>query len=156
MTTPALKFDYSRLSGSGDAGVPFSSHVGVVIEGAAASGATARLDPAPHTLNHVGSLHGGAVFSVAAAAAGAAVAAALAPEMDGYLCVARRAELDFLRIAHGPLTARAALTDAPAEVLAQAADTGSAGFTTEAAVLDAAEREVAHLTLRWELRRPRA
>jgi acyl-coenzyme A thioesterase PaaI-like protein len=71
MTTPALTFDYSRLTGSGEAGVPFSSHVGVVVESSDATAGTARLDPAAHVLNHVGSLHGGAVFSVAAAAAGA-------------------------------------------------------------------------------------
>jgi len=156
MTTPALTFDYSRLTGSGDAGVPFSSHVGVVVESSDATAGTARLDPAPHTLNHVGSLHGGAVFGVAAAAAGAAVAGALAPEMDGYLCVARRAELDFLRIAHAPLTARATLVEDPADVLARARDLGAAGFRTEVPVLDASAREVARLLLHWELRRPRS
>ena len=155
MTTPALTFDYSRLTGSGEAGVPFSSHVGVAVQSSGPEGATARLEPAPFVLNHVGSLHGGAVFSVAAAAAGAAVSAALAPDMDGYLCVARRAEIDFLRIAHAPLTARATLNDDPAAVLAKAAQTGAAGFSTTAPVLDAAGREVARLLLHWELRRPR-
>lgn len=155
MTGRPLTFDYARLTGSGEAGVPFSSHVGVQIDSAGPEGAVARLDPAAHTLNHVGSLHGGALFSVAAAAAGAAVSGALAPDMDGYLCVARRAEIDFLRIAHGALTARATLAGSGAEVLAAAADTGAAGFRTETAVLDASDREVAHLTLHWELRRPR-
>lgn len=153
MTT--LTFDYSRLTGSGEAGVPFSSHVGVVIERSGPDGASARLDPSPQILNHVGSLHGGAVFTVAAGAAGAAVAGALVAVMDDYLCVARRAEIDFLRIAHAPLTAQARLAEDPTEVLATAARAGAAGFTTESAVFDGSEREVARLTLRWELRRPR-
>jgi hypothetical protein len=52
MSAPTLTFDYARLQGSGDAGVPFSSHVGPSSK-ARPDGATARLDPAPHTLKHV-------------------------------------------------------------------------------------------------------
>lgn len=154
-TTPAstkLVFDYARLTGSGDSGVPFSSHTGVVVESFGPDGATAWLEEAPHTLNHVGSQHGGAVFTLGGAAAGAAVSGAFGEGLDARLAVAKRAEIDFLRIARGRLTARASLLDERGRLQRELAEKGRASFKVGVSVSDPSGAEVARLQFAWELR----
>ena len=56
--------------------VPFANHVGVEIVEVGEGTATARLDEQPHTRNHIGSQHAGALFTLAEAASGGAMAGA--------------------------------------------------------------------------------
>ena len=154
-SSQALRFDYARLTGSGEAGVPFSSHAGVVIEDAGPDGATARLDAAPETLNHVGSVHGGALFTVGGAAAGAAVAGAFGPGLEERFAVARRAEIDFLKVALGTVRARAVLLDEMEGVAEALAASGSAAFRVGVTVSNTDGEIVARLVFFWSLKPPR-
>ena len=58
--------------------VPFANHTGVVIEELAAGTARATLALRPEVSNHIGTMHAGAVFTLAEAASGAAMAGAFA------------------------------------------------------------------------------
>ena len=55
--------------------------------------------------NHVGSQHAGALFSAGEAASGAAFVGAFAERMGEITPLARTAEISYLKLAKGPITA---------------------------------------------------
>lgn len=52
--------------------MPFARHSGVVLQEVADGAAVASLPPAPEILNHVATVHAGAVFTLAETASGSA------------------------------------------------------------------------------------
>ena len=58
--------------------VPFARHAGVTITEVADGRAFARLPETPESVNHIGSQHAGALFTLGETASGAAMAGAFA------------------------------------------------------------------------------
>src|ERR1700709_2440980 len=89
--------------------VPYIGHMGM--EGTAMSegAATALLPDRPELHNHVGSQHAGALFGGAETASGAAFVGAFAARMGDLPPLARSAEIAYLKVARGPIEARATL-----------------------------------------------
>lgn len=69
--------------------------------------------------NHVGGPHAGAMFTLAESASGAIVMAAFGDQLSRAVPLAVRAEIDYKKLAMGPVTATAELGRPAAEVVAE-------------------------------------
>ena len=86
------------------------------------------LPEADHLHNHVGSQHAGALFSAGEAASGAAFVGAFAEHMANITPLARSAEISYLKLAKGPITATGTLGAAKAELLSALEADGKVEF----------------------------
>ncbi|MGW2326194.1 DUF4442 domain-containing protein [Streptomyces sp. NPDC001700] len=80
--------------------------------------AVVRLPDQPDFHNHVGGPHAGAMFTLAESASGAVVLAAFGDQLQRAVPLAVRAEIDYKKLAKGPVTATARLGRPAAEVVA--------------------------------------
>jgi uncharacterized protein (TIGR00369 family) len=132
--------------------IPFNRHLGIEITELEAGRAVATLPEAPHLLNHVGTQHAAALFAVAEAASGAAVAGALADVITTVTPLARSAQITYLKPARGPITATARLDYDAAEMRAKLAD-GKADFAVAVDLTDGQGVKVAQVGVAWYVRK---
>jgi acyl-coenzyme A thioesterase PaaI-like protein len=118
----------------------------------AADHAVLRLPDQPAYRNHVGGPHAGAMFTLAESASGAVVLAAFADQLSRAVPLPVHAEIDFRKVARGPVTATATLGRAIPEIIAEL-DTGE---RPEFPVTIAIRREdgavTGEVTVVWTLR----
>jgi len=114
---------------------------------------TLQLPDDPRLLNHVGTNHAGALFTLGEATSGAALFDTLGARLDGAIPVVRTARIDFLRPARGPLVGRGTLEGDAA--LARFAADGKADLDVDVELTDATGTVVAKMVVTWALRRPR-
>ncbi|MEO3755307.1 DUF4442 domain-containing protein [Streptomyces sp. B6B3] len=102
--------------------------------------------------NHLGGPHAGAMFTLAESASGAVVLAAFADEMSRAVPLPVHAEIDYRKVARGPVTATATLAGAARDVVAEL----DAGRRPEFPVTVALRREdgavTGEMTVVWTLR----
>ncbi|MFM7348893.1 MAG: DUF4442 domain-containing protein [Erythrobacter sp.] len=133
--------------------VPFATHVGVEIVEVGDDHAAARLAQAPTTINHIGSQHAGALFTLGEAASGAAMAGAFAARLAQIRPVAGAAEIRYVRVAKGTITAAATLSeDGPALIAKLDAD-GKVAFDVAVTMHDEAGEDVATMKVAWHLKK---
>ena len=145
--------DYEALRGGLATAVPYNDHLGLEILEVAAGRGVVRLPDGEHLRNHVGSQHAGALFSAAEAASGAAFVGAFAERMGEIRPLARAASIEYLKIAHGPITANASLEVDAAELLARLDADGKVQFPVEVTLADEQGTEVARMTVDWHVRK---
>ncbi len=134
--------------------VPFASHTGVTILSVGTGTAQAALEQSATSINHIGSQHAGALFTLGEAASGAAMAGLLAPRLGQVRPVTADAGIRYTRIAHGRITATARC-DAPAEALLERLDTdGKVSFAVEVSMTDDSGRDVAAMQVTWHVSQP--
>ncbi|MFI0817458.1 DUF4442 domain-containing protein [Streptomyces sp. NPDC021098] len=80
--------------------------------------AVVRLPDQSDFHNHVGGPHAGAMFTLGESASGAVVLAAFGDQLQRAVPLAVRAEIDYKKLAKGPVTATARIGRPAAEVLA--------------------------------------
>ncbi|OLT20109.1 DUF4442 domain-containing protein [Pseudonocardia sp. CNS-139] len=113
--------------------------------------AVAALPDAPELRNHVGGPHAAMIFGLGETASGAVALAAFGGAMERATPLVVRSEIQYVKLARGPLTAEAVLDRDPADVLAEL----DAGRRPEFAVtvsVSAEGRETARMTVVWTLR----
>lgn len=132
--------------------VPFVNHLDLEITEVGAGEATVVLPRRPELNNHVGSQHAGALFTAAETASGAAFVGAFAVRMGDVTPLAKSAEIDYERIAHGPITATATLGIDAAEALATLDEEGKVEFPCEVDLTDKDGHRVATATVHWHVR----
>jgi len=132
--------------------VPFAAHLDLEIAEVSAGEATVVLPQRPELNNHVGSQHAGALFTAAETASGAAFVGAFAVRMGDVVPLAKSAEIDYEKIANGPITATAELGVAAAEALATLDAEGKVEFPCEVELHDQAGNRVATATVHWHVR----
>ncbi|MTD46135.1 DUF4442 domain-containing protein [Conexibacter sp. W3-3-2] len=145
--------DYVALAAGYERMIPFAHHIGIAIREIAPGTAVAVLPDADELKNHVGSQHAGALFTVAEAASGGAFLGAFAEHLATLTPLAERAEIAYLKIARGPITASAALRTPVDEVLAALDADGKARFEVGVELHDEAGVEVGRVTVHWYVRR---
>jgi acyl-coenzyme A thioesterase PaaI-like protein len=115
-----------------------------------------RLPDQPDYHNHVGGPHAGAMFTLAESASGAIVIAAFADQLSRVTPLPVRAEIDFRKVARGPLTATASLGRPAPDVIAEL----DAGKRPEFPVTVSIQREdgavTGELRVVWTLRPQRS
>ena len=132
--------------------VPFVDHLGLEIIEVSAGEATVVLPRRPELNNHVGSQHAGALFTAAETASGAAFVGAFAVRMGDVVPLAKSAEIDYVKIANGPITATAKLGIEAAEALATLDAEGKVEFPCEVELADKEGKRVASATVHWHVR----
>lgn len=101
------------------AAVPFARTLNLEFVDLADGSATMRLpdDPAHH--NHVGGPHAGAMFTLAETASGAIVLGSFADQLDRVVPLAVRAEIEYQKLARGPVVAEAHLGRPREQIVAE-------------------------------------
>lgn len=132
--------------------VPFAGHLGLEVTSVAEGEAVVVLPERDELTNHVGSQHAGALFTVAETASGAAFVGAFAERLGEVTPLARSAEISYVKVAKGPIEARAKLGVDPAEALATLDADGKVVFPCEVELTDASGDPVATATVHWHVR----
>jgi acyl-coenzyme A thioesterase PaaI-like protein len=143
------------LAGMGSA-VPFASRVGVVLTSVNDGEATAALPELATALNHVLTVHAGALFTLAETASGAAMAGAFVTVFGEIRPVVSRAEILYPRPAKGPLMARARIDRGAQIVRDELGEKGRVEFVVGVEVLDPSDRTVATFSATWALQRTKS
>jgi uncharacterized protein (TIGR00369 family) len=144
--------DFDAIAKGMAMAVPFAGHLNLEIADVSAGEATVVLPRRPELNNHVGSQHAGALFTVAETASGAAFVGAFAIRMGDVTPLARHAEIDFQKVAHGPITASAKLGVDAAEALATLDAEGKVEFPCDVILTDESGTQVATATVQWHVR----
>lgn len=147
-----MDVDFDAVAKGMAIAVPYIAHVGIEVTEMSEGAATAVLPDRPELHNHVGSQHAGALFSVAETASGAAFVGAFAVRMGDVTPLARSAEISYLKVARGPIEARATLDMPAAEALAKLDADGKVDFSVTVEMTDAEGTGVATATVDWNVR----
>lgn len=132
--------------------VPFAKHTGVVIEDVSAEGATCTLEQRTEVENHIQTMHAGAMFVLGEQASGAAYAGAFVERMMSVRPVAAKADIQYLKIARGKLTARARLRDDAAALKQKLDAEGRVQFPVDVTITDENGVEVAAMSVDWHVK----
>jgi acyl-coenzyme A thioesterase PaaI-like protein len=143
--------DYEALRGGLALAIPFNNHLGLEVVEVGPGLGVVRLPEGEHLVNHVGSQHAGGLFSAGEAASGGAFVGAFAERMGDITPLARRASIDYVKIARGPITATARLEDADAKLATMDAD-GVVEFPVDVELTDGEGTVVARMTVEWHVR----
>jgi acyl-coenzyme A thioesterase PaaI-like protein len=125
----------------------------VTVTSASPDGAAAAIPDAPEIMNHVGSQHAGALFTLAEAASGAAMIGAFADVMAGVTPLVRQAAIRYLKVARGPIIATARLSDSADKLQTTLAGAGRVDFKVFVELVDSAGHIVAEADYEWALRK---
>jgi uncharacterized protein (TIGR00369 family) len=147
-----MDVDLSLIAKSMGTAVPYIGHMGIEVTAMEEGAATALLPDRPELHNHVGSQHAGALFGVAETASGAAFVGAFAARMGDLTPLARSAQISYLKVARGPIEAKATLNTPAADALAALDADGRIDFSVEVGMTDAEGTTVATATVDWNVR----
>lgn len=132
-------------------GVPFAAHVGIAITDIGEGTATAALEQSPATSNHIATMHAGALFTLAEAASGAAMAGLFLERLAGVRPVAAGSRIDFLKPARGTIRAVASVEGTKPALFAALDAEGKARFPVNITIRDGRDSEVARMVVDWHL-----
>lgn len=142
---------YEMIKERMSTGVPFAKHAGVEIAELADGTATARLAQTDVTINHIGSQHAGALFTLGEAASGAAMAGAFAKVLLSVRPLAGAASINYKKVAKGTVTANAKTGRPPAELLEELETEGKVRFPIEVDLQDKSDQTVAVMVVEWSV-----
>ena len=146
---PSMTYDLIRKQLSKT--VPFARHAGVEIELIDKGRAVARLPFRPEGLNHIGTQHAGALFTVGEAASGAAMAGAFAPILLEIRPVAAEAAIRFLAVAKGPVRAEAQVKGNADELVSAVKTDGKSVFQVTVNLTGEDGIKVGEMTVDWRV-----
>ena len=144
--------DFDAIAKGLSMAVPFAGYLGLDITEVSAGEATVVLPRKAELNNHVGSQHAGALFTAAETASGAAFVGAFAVRMGDVTPLARSAEIDYVKIANGAITAKATLGIDAAKAIATLDEEGKVEFPCEVELTDKDGDVVATATVHWHVR----
>jgi len=144
--------DYEALAAGYAQAIPFNLHVGLRVKEIGDGFGTVVLPDGPSTMNHVRSQHAGALFSAGEAASGAAFISVFAERMGEITPLAERAEIGYLKLARGDITATARVAEDRAALLAELEREGRVRFPIPVELTDPAGTVVCEMTVHWYVR----
>jgi acyl-coenzyme A thioesterase PaaI-like protein len=145
--------DYEAVRAGLEAAIPFNRHIGLEVAEVGDGRGAIRLPDDDRLHNHVGSQHAGALFSAGEAASGAAFVGAFAERMGDITPLARNAEISYLKLAKGPITATGTLAADKQDLLARLERDGRVEFPVTVELTDAGGTKVAEMTVHWHVRK---
>lgn len=136
--------DYERIRATVDAMVPFNNHLGIHITSLGPDAAVAETPPGSTMSNHLGTVHAGALFSVAEVAAAGAFCGAVAPRLSQVeLFVLRDSRIVFLHPAVEGARARAMVDERTVRAVLDDGLSGRFDLDGKALIYDTSGRLVA-------------
>ncbi len=145
--------DYEAARNGLNQAIPFNAHLGIEIVELAPGRGVARLPEDERLHTHVGSQHAAGLFAAAEAASGGAFVGAFAERMGEITPLARSAEINYLKIARGDITATATLAEDVQNLLSKLDADGRVEFPIRVELTDAEGTKVAETTVHWHVRR---
>jgi acyl-coenzyme A thioesterase PaaI-like protein len=145
--------DYEAIAAGLNQAIPFNRHVGLEVVEVGPGRGVVTLPDSADLHNHVGSQHAGALFAAGEAASGGAFLGSFAEHMGSLTPLARSAQIDYRKIARGPITATGTLSADVPELLATLESDGRVEFPIEVELADADGQVVATMTVDWHVRR---
>ncbi|MBY0420684.1 MAG: DUF4442 domain-containing protein [Parvularculaceae bacterium] len=133
--------------------VPFARHAGIVLVEIGEGRSSARLDETPQSINHVGSQHAGALFTLGETASGAAMAGLFADRILAVRPLATQATIAYKKIARGTITALAAVAGDAAALRAALERDGRVRFDVDVSLADQRGVEVATMKVEWDVKK---
>ena len=144
--------DYEALRAGISAAVPYNRHLGLEVLEVGEGRAVVSLPDGDHLHNHVGTQHAGGLFSAAEAASGAAFVGGFAERMGDITPLARRASIEYTALARGPIDATARLAEDAAALLERLDADGRVEFPVAIEFTDGDGKQVAAMTVIWNVR----
>lgn len=132
--------------------VPWVRTVGVEFGEVTTTRAVAHLPDRADLHNHVGGAHAAMIFGLGETASGAVGLAAFGATMERATPLVVRAEIGYLALARGPLTAEAVLDRRVADVLAELDGGKRPEFSVAVTITDGGGRATARMNVLWTLR----
>jgi acyl-coenzyme A thioesterase PaaI-like protein len=145
--------DFEAVRAGLEQAIPFNGHLGLEVVDVAEGSGSVRLPDDERLRNHVGSQHAGGLFSAAEAASGAAFVGAFMERMGEITPLAKSAQINYLKLAKGPILATATLGEDKASLLERLDADGRVEFPVSVSLTDADDTEVATVTVDWHVRR---
>jgi acyl-coenzyme A thioesterase PaaI-like protein len=145
--------DHEALRTAFEAAIPYNRHVGLEVREVGEGRGVITLPDDDRLHNHVASQHAGALFSAGEAASGAAFMGAFAEHLGNITPLARSADISYLKLAKGPITATGTLGEGRDALLARLDSDGKVEFPVVVELTDAQGTKVAEMTVNWHLRR---
>ena len=133
--------------------VPFAAHTGITVTRVADGEGTAELPKTDTSINHIGSQHAGALFTLGEAASGAAMAGAFAPVLLEVRTIAGKAGITYTKIAKGTITANAHTADPAATRLQKLEADGKVAFDVTVDMTNEDDDKVAEMTVAWHVQK---
>lgn len=131
--------------------VPFAAHSGVLLNRLDDQGAEAEMPQTAISVNHIGSQHAGALFTLGETASGAAMAGIFAPILNSIRPVTSNASINYVKVAKGTITAHAKVAEASADLLAKLKQQGRVSFKVNVVLSDETGVEVANMRILWHV-----
>lgn len=145
--------DFEAVRAGLEQAIPFNGHLGLEVVDVAEGSGSVRLPDDERLRNHVGSQHAGGLFSAAEAASGAAFVGAFMERMGEITPLAKSAQINYLKLAKGPILATATLGEDKAALLERLDADGRVEFPVSVSLTDTDGTEVATVTVDWHVRR---
>ena len=132
--------------------VPFAKHAGVELKSVGDGMAIAGLDQTKVSINHIGSQHAGALFTLGETASGAALAGALAPIILKVKPIASGARINYIKLAKGLIEATATTSLSYSDLLSQLESEGYANFSVNVEMTNTEGLKVADMIVDWNVK----
>lgn len=141
--------DHQAILEALEGAVPFNKLVGVHFRDVGDGTGAAELDTVSEVMNHVGTMHAGALWLVGEAAGGAAFVGGFAPYMGSLRFVAKGADISYRRSARGTITATGAIRGQAAELIESIQADGRGEVFADVELRDESSELVAEMTVRY-------
>ena len=132
--------------------VPFARHAGVKLTHVEAGLARAELEQTATSVNHIGTQHAGALFTLGETASGGAMAGLFADRILNVRPIAGEAQVRYTRLAKGRITAEARVAGARENSMATFERDKKVAFDVTVTLSDAEEKEVATMRVSWTVK----
>ncbi len=133
--------------------VPFARHTGVALTRVAEGFARAELAQTAESINHIGTQHAGALFTLGEAASGGAMAGIFADRILNVRPIAGEAQIRYTRLAKGRIAAEARVEGTREALVAALERDGKVAFDVAVTLTDAEGKEVAAMRVSWTVKR---
>ena len=133
------------------AAVPFVNTLGIIVSDINSGSAEATLALTPELANHLGTLHAGAMFTLAETASGAAMTGALGAKVFELRAVAATSDISYKKLAKGVIRARAKTSIPAADINQTLEEEGKVRFAVNVELLDEADEIVALVNVDWHV-----
>ena len=145
--------DYEAVRQGLEQAIPYNRYIGLDVAEVGDGRGVVRLPDDERLHNHVGSQHAGALFSAGEAASGGAFVGAFAERMGEITPLARTAEISYLKLARGAITATGTLGEAKDSLLERLDADGKVEFPVQVEMTDGDGNTVASMTVNWHVRK---
>jgi acyl-coenzyme A thioesterase PaaI-like protein len=145
--------DYEALRKGFEAAIPYNRYLGLEAGEVGEGRGVITLPDDDRLHNHVASQHAGALFSAGEAASGAAFMGAFADHLANVTPLARSADISYLKLAKGPITATGTLGEGKDALLSRLDAEGKVEFPVVVELTDAQGTKVAEMMVHWHVRR---